>query len=120
MSEPKTSKECTKPPDKVKEPEESEKQEGQEKGEEPKDKTYVPPPPYKPSIPYPQRLKQTQINNQYQKFIKVKEKLHVEIPFTKAITKYLLMQSFSKTSLPTNVDSTIRNPWNTVLFPRIS
>ena len=82
MSEPKTSKECTKPTDEVKEPEESENQEGREKGEEPKDKTYVPPPPYKPPIPYPQRLKQTQINNQYQKFIKVIEKLHVEIPFT--------------------------------------
>jgi hypothetical protein len=96
LSEPETSKECTKPPDEVKEPEESKNQEGREKGEEPKDKTYVPPPPYKPPIPYPQRLKQTQINKQYQKFIKVIEKLHVEIPFTEAITQIPSYAKFLK------------------------
>ena len=96
MSEPETSKECTKPPDEVKEPEESENQEGRDKGEEPKDKIYVPPPPYKPPIPYPQRLKQTQINKQYQKFIKVIEKHHVEIPFTEAITQIPSYAKFLK------------------------
>ena len=59
--------------------------EKQDKGEA-VDKTYVPPPPYKPPIPYPQRLKQTKLNDQYQKFLKVIEKLHAEIPFTEAIT----------------------------------
>ncbi|XP_050889222.1 uncharacterized protein LOC127094429 [Lathyrus oleraceus] len=61
-------------------------QEVEDKGED-KDKVYVPPSPYKPPIPYPQRLKQTKIDNQYSKFIKVIEKLHVEIPFTEAITQ---------------------------------
>ncbi|XP_058751847.1 uncharacterized protein LOC131651514 [Vicia villosa] len=50
------------------------------------DKAYVPPPTYKPQIPYPQRLKQTK-DTQYKKFEKVIEKLHVEIPFTEAITQ---------------------------------
>ncbi|KAI5424811.1 hypothetical protein KIW84_030844 [Lathyrus oleraceus] len=56
-------------------------------------RTYVPPPPYIPSIPYSQRLKQTKQDTQYKKFVKVIEKLHVEIPFTEAITQ---IQSYAK------------------------
>ncbi|XP_050916059.1 uncharacterized protein LOC127131167 [Lathyrus oleraceus] len=66
-----------------------------DKGED-KDKVYVPPSPYKPPIPYPQRLKQTKIDNQYKKFIKVIEKLHVEIPFTEAITQIPSYAKFLK------------------------
>ena len=73
------------------EPEKQVDQEG-----EAKDKTYKPPPPYKPPIPYPQRLKQTKVNNQYNFFIKVIEKLHVEIPFTEAITQIPSYAKFLK------------------------
>jgi hypothetical protein len=90
MSEPKASKKNIVSMDEVKEVERQKDQEVKDKGE---DKVYVPPSPYKPPIPYPQRLKQTKIDNQYKKFIKVIEKLHVEIPFTEAITQ---IPSFSK------------------------
>jgi hypothetical protein len=93
MSESKTSKENI-PTNQEEEPVEPEKQVEQEG--EAKNKTYKPPPPYKPQIPYPQRLKQTKINNQYQKFIKVIEKLHVEIPFTEAITQIPSYAKFLK------------------------
>ncbi|XP_058723133.1 uncharacterized protein LOC131594947 [Vicia villosa] len=71
--------------DQVEKPEEPKKQPNQRV--ETKDKDYTPPPPYKPPIPYPQRLKQTKIESQYKKFIKVIEKIHVEIPFTEVITQ---------------------------------
>lgn len=38
---------------------------------------YVPPPPYIPPIPYPQRLKQTKQDTQYKKFVKVIDKVHI-------------------------------------------
>ncbi|XP_050876067.1 uncharacterized protein LOC127079736 [Lathyrus oleraceus] len=59
-------------------------------------KVYVPPPPYKLPIPYPQRLKQIKLDNQYKKFIKMIEKLHVEIPFTKVITQIPSYAKFLK------------------------
>lgn len=70
-------------------------QEVKDKGED-KEKVHVPPSPYKPPIPYPQRLKQTKIDKQYKKFIKVIEKLHVEIPFTEAITQIPSYVNFPK------------------------
>ncbi|XP_050916559.1 uncharacterized protein LOC127131686 [Lathyrus oleraceus] len=81
--------------DEVEELEGQKDQEVKDKGED-KDKVYVPPSPYKPPIPYPQRLKQTKIDNQFKKFIKVVEKLHVEIPFTKAITQIPSYAKFLK------------------------
>ncbi|XP_058742185.1 uncharacterized protein LOC131614643 [Vicia villosa] len=69
---------------------------------EPKDQVEEPevenrtPQPYKPPIPFPQRLKNTKIENQFQKFIKVIEKLHVEIPFTEAITQIPSYAKFLK------------------------
>ncbi|KAI5431689.1 hypothetical protein KIW84_035742 [Lathyrus oleraceus] len=93
MSESKSSKENI-PTSQEEEPLEPKKQTDQEG--EAKDKTYKPPPPHKPPIPYPQRLKQPKINNQYQKFIKVIEKLHVEIPFTEAITQISSYAKFLK------------------------
>ncbi|XP_050884571.1 uncharacterized protein LOC127087675 [Lathyrus oleraceus] len=87
------------PEKQVEKPVETEKQ----KDEEAKDmegvknnKVYVPPPPYKPPIPYPQRLKQTKLHNQYKKFVKVTEKLNVEIPFTEAITQIPSYAKFLK------------------------
>ncbi|XP_050918899.1 uncharacterized protein LOC127136382 [Lathyrus oleraceus] len=83
MSEPKASKKNVVFIDEV---ERQKDQKMKDKGED-KDKVYVPPSPYKPPIPYPQRLKQKKIDNQYKTFIKVIEKLHIEIPFTEAITQ---------------------------------
>lgn len=57
---------------------------------------YVPTPPYKPPILYPQRLKHTKQDTQYKKFVKVIEKLHVKIPFTKAITQIPAYAKFLK------------------------
>ncbi|XP_050887529.1 uncharacterized protein LOC127092691 [Lathyrus oleraceus] len=81
--------------DEVEELEGQKDQEVKDKGED-KDKVYVPPSPYKPPIPYPQRLKQTKIDNQYKKFIKVIEKIHVEIPFTEVITQIPSYAKFLK------------------------
>ncbi|XP_050896951.1 uncharacterized protein LOC127103760 [Lathyrus oleraceus] len=93
MSEPKASKKNIVSMDEVKEVERQKDQEVKDKGE---DKVYVPPSPYKPPIPCPQRLKQTKIDNQYKKFIKVIEKLHVEIHFTEAITQIPSYAKFLK------------------------
>ena len=93
-SMPEQPKESIVPLDQVEEPEEPEKK--KDPGMETKDKTYTPQPLYKPPIPFPQRLKQTKIDNQYQKFIKVIEKLHVEIPFTEAITQIPSYAKFLK------------------------
>ncbi|XP_058733158.1 uncharacterized protein LOC131604753 [Vicia villosa] len=94
LSAPEKPEENVIPTDQVEKPEESVKQPNQ--GVETKDKSYTPPPPYKPPIPYPQRLKKTKMEIQYQKFIKVIEKLHVEIPFTKAITQIPSYAKFLK------------------------
>ena len=77
------------PKDQVEEPEKPEKQ---SKPEVEKNTQQ----PYKPPIPFPQRLKNTKVENQYQKFIKVIEKLHVEIPFTEAITQIPSYAKFLK------------------------
>ncbi|XP_050919232.1 uncharacterized protein LOC127136752 [Lathyrus oleraceus] len=95
MSEQKASKKNVVSIDEVEEVERQKDQKVKDKGED-KDKVYVPPTPYKPPIPFPQRLKQTKIDNQYKKFIKVIEKLHVEIPFTEAITQIPSYAKFLK------------------------
>ena len=64
-----------------------------EKETEKDNQTYIPLPSHKPLIPYPQRLRQTKLDNQYEKFIKLIQKLHVEIPFTEAIIQ---MPSYAK------------------------
>ncbi|XP_058784002.1 uncharacterized protein LOC131658759 [Vicia villosa] len=73
-------KEDAEPKGQVEEPEKSEKQ------SEPWVENRTPQP-YKPPILFPQRLKNTKTENKFQKFIKVIEKLHVEVPFTEAITQ---------------------------------
>ncbi|XP_058766949.1 uncharacterized protein LOC131640578 [Vicia villosa] len=82
-------KEDAEPKGQVEEPEKSEKQ------SEPEVENHTPQP-YKPPIPFPQRLKNTKTENQFQKFIKVIEKLHVEIPFTEAITQISSYAKFLK------------------------
>lgn len=58
-----------------------------------KEKPYVPPPPYKPKIPYPQRLAKTKNGGQFKKFIEVLKQLYVTVPFVEAITQ---MHSYVK------------------------
>ncbi|XP_050875608.1 uncharacterized protein LOC127079243 [Lathyrus oleraceus] len=58
-----------------------------------KEKPYVPPPPYKPKIPYPQRLVKYMNEGHFKKFIELLKQLHVTIPFTEAITQ---MHSYAK------------------------
>ncbi|XP_058755310.1 uncharacterized protein LOC131628487 [Vicia villosa] len=82
-------KEDAEPKDQVEEPEKPEKQSKLEV----ENRT---PQPYKPPIPFPQRLKNTKTENQFQKFIKVIEKLHVEIPFTEEITQIPSYAKFLK------------------------
>ncbi|XP_058774816.1 uncharacterized protein LOC131649088 [Vicia villosa] len=94
LSAPEKHEENVVPTDQVEKPEESTKQPNQ--GVETKDKDYTPPPPYKSPIPYPQRLKKSKIESQCQKFIKVIEKLRVEIPFTEAITQIPSYAKFLK------------------------
>ncbi|XP_058723091.1 uncharacterized protein LOC131594907 [Vicia villosa] len=94
MSAPEKPEENVIPTDQVEKPEEYTKQPNQ--GVNTKDKSYTPPPPYKLPIPYPQRLKKTKMESKYQKFIKVIEKLHVEIPFTEAITQIPSYAKFLK------------------------
>ncbi|XP_039687866.1 uncharacterized protein [Medicago truncatula] len=58
-----------------------------------KEKPYVPPPPYKPSIPYPQRLAKSKTESQFKKFVELLKSLHLSIPFSEAITQ---MPSYAK------------------------
>ncbi|XP_050914870.1 uncharacterized protein LOC127129789 [Lathyrus oleraceus] len=78
------------------EPEKQKEEEVKDKEGEKDTKVYIPPPPYRPPISFPQRLKQTKLDNQYKKFVKVIEKLLVEIPFTKAITQIPSYAKFLK------------------------
>ncbi|XP_050875013.1 uncharacterized protein LOC127078615 [Lathyrus oleraceus] len=87
--------EPVKPVMKVEEVERQKDQKVKDKGEN-KDKVYVPPSPYKPPILFPQRLKERKNDDQYKKFIKVIEKLHLEIPFTEAITQIPSYAKFLK------------------------
>lgn len=52
-----------------------------------KEEPYVPPPPYKPSIPYPQRLVKSKSVGQFKNFVELLKQLNITIPFTEAITQ---------------------------------
>ncbi|XP_050896837.1 uncharacterized protein LOC127103634 [Lathyrus oleraceus] len=58
-----------------------------------KEEPYVPPPPYKPIIPYPQRLVKSKSVGQFQKFVELPKQLNITIPFTEDITQ---MPSYAK------------------------
>ncbi|KAL2923801.1 DNA damage-inducible protein 1 [Bienertia sinuspersici] len=49
--------------------------------------------PYKPPVPYPQRLAQAKLEKKYGKFLDILKKLHINIPFLDAISK---MPSYAK------------------------
>ncbi|MCI37309.1 hypothetical protein A2U01_0058533, partial [Trifolium medium] len=58
-----------------------------------KGKTICTPPPYKPQIPYPQRLVKSKIDGQFKKYVELLKTLHMSIPFSEAITQ---MPSYAK------------------------
>lgn len=66
-----------------------------DESEEAKDKEtpYVPLPPYKPPVSYPQRLVKSKNKGQFKKFVELLKQLNITIPFTKAITQ---MPSYAK------------------------
>ncbi|XP_058774570.1 uncharacterized protein LOC131648859 [Vicia villosa] len=78
------------PKDKSSNPKEKEDKEGETEG---KEAPYVPPPPYKPHIPYPQRFEKSKSIRQFKKFVELLKQLNIKIPFTEAITQ---MPSYAK------------------------
>ncbi|XP_073526517.1 uncharacterized protein [Phyllobates terribilis] len=76
----------------IDDPEEAKVQEKEEK-EEPK---YVPPPTYKPPLPFPQRRAQAQLEHQFGKFVEVLKKLCINIPFTEALKQMPTYVKFLK------------------------
>ncbi|XP_058008201.1 uncharacterized protein LOC110665340 [Hevea brasiliensis] len=48
---------------------------------------YVPPAPYKPPLPFPQRFQKAQLDKQFGKFLEVLKKLYINIPFTDVISQ---------------------------------
>ncbi|XP_020258775.1 uncharacterized protein LOC109835201 [Asparagus officinalis] len=61
--------------------------------EEEKVEKYVAPAPYKPPLPFPQRLAKAKLEKQFGKFLEILKKLHINIPFTEAISQ---MPSYAK------------------------
>ncbi|XP_058774441.1 uncharacterized protein LOC131648729 [Vicia villosa] len=58
-----------------------------------KEQSCAPPPPYKPLIPFPQRLAKSKTERQFKKFVELLKQLHITIHFLEAITQ---MPSYSK------------------------
>jgi hypothetical protein len=56
----------------------------------------VPPPPYKPPIPYPQRFEKSKSLGQFKKFVELLKQLNIIIPFTEAITQIPSYAKFLK------------------------
>ncbi|XP_058784693.1 uncharacterized protein LOC131659532 [Vicia villosa] len=61
-----------------------------------KEKPYVPPPPYKPPIPFPQRLAKSKTEGQFKKFVELLKQLNITIPFTEAIIQIPSYANFLK------------------------
>ncbi|XP_057248937.1 uncharacterized protein LOC130590494 [Beta vulgaris subsp. vulgaris] len=55
--------------------------------------TVIPIKPYKPPVPFPQRLAQAKLEKKYGKFLDILKKLHINIPFLDAISE---MPSYAK------------------------
>ncbi|XP_020262743.1 uncharacterized protein LOC109838731 [Asparagus officinalis] len=55
--------------------------------EEEKVEKYISPTPYKPHLPFPQRLAKAKLEKQFGKFLEILKKLHINIPFTEAISQ---------------------------------
>ncbi|XP_020259787.1 uncharacterized protein LOC109836335 [Asparagus officinalis] len=64
-----------------------------EEKEEEKVKKYVSPAPYKPPLPFPQRLANAKLEKRFGNFLEILKKLHINIPFTEVISR---MPSYAK------------------------
>ncbi|XP_048502790.1 UBA domain-containing protein Mud1-like [Beta vulgaris subsp. vulgaris] len=60
---------------------------------EKKEPIVIPIAPYKPPVPFPQRLAQAKLEKKYGKFLDILKKLHINIPFLDAISE---MPSYAK------------------------
>ncbi|KAK2382735.1 hypothetical protein QL285_070252 [Trifolium repens] len=65
------------------------REEKEDSGEEivEKKRPYVPSPPYKPPIPFPQRLAKPKNEGQFKKFVELLKQLNITLPFTEAINQ---------------------------------
>ncbi|XP_058726201.1 uncharacterized protein LOC131597525 [Vicia villosa] len=73
------------------------KEKGEKEGEtEEKEAPYVPPPTYKPHIPYPQRTEKSKSIGQFKKFVELLKQLNITIPFIEAITQIPSYAKFLK------------------------
>ncbi|XP_058784357.1 uncharacterized protein LOC131659141 [Vicia villosa] len=93
QSPSKTTEEESGPKDKPSNPKKKEAKEGET---EEKEAPYVPPPPYKPPILYPQRFKKSKSIGQFKKFVELLKQLNITIPFTEAITQIPSYAKFLK------------------------
>ena len=57
---------------------------------------------YQPPIPFPQRLKQTKLDNQYAKFLNMFKKLEINIPFAEALAQMPHYTKFMKDTINKN------------------
>ena len=62
----------------------------------------MPLPPYKPPIPYPQRLAKSKNEGQFKKFVELLKQLNITIPFREAITQIPSYAKFLKEILSNN------------------
>lgn len=67
--------------------------EDEAKKPEKEEPTVIPIKPYKPPVPFPQRLAQAKLEKKYGKFLDILKKLHINIPFLDAISE---MPSYAK------------------------
>ena len=51
---------------------------------------------YQPPIPFPQRMKQSKLDNQYAKFLNMFKKLEINIPFVEALVQIPHYAKFMK------------------------
>jgi len=47
----------------------------------------ITPPPYKPKIPFPQRIAKSKLDEQFRKFVEMLNKLYIIVPFTEVLTQ---------------------------------
>ena len=52
--------------------------------------------PYQPMIPFPHRLKQSKLDNQYAKFLNMFKNLEINIPFAEALAQMPHYEKFMK------------------------
>ena len=66
-----------------------------------KEKSPIPHPvkPYVPPIPFPQRLRQTKLDKEFEKFLQVFRQLHINIPFAEALKQIPAYAKFLKEML---------------------